>query len=116
MPTVILNDESFPCATAIKGEDYILLLDEGGDVIASFEGIKDFSAFFITDGDWIIPTPNNECHVAVIKDDGTIGKGNYRCSDILSKVLPADCYGTELPTNDFTAGRIFFLKLPEETS
>lgn len=116
MPTVTFNNETYTCTTAIKGEDYIFLLDEDGDVIAAFEGITNFSGFYISGGSWITPTPANKCPIAVIKDDGTVGKGNHKCSDILSKVLPADCYGTKLPTNDYTAGRIFFLKLPTETS
>ena len=116
MATVTFNGETFTCTTAIKGEDYIFLLDGDGDVIVSFEGIADFSSFYITDGDWVIPTPENECRIAVVKDDGTMGKGDHKSSDILSKVLPADCYITALPTDDYTAGRIFFLKLPTQSS
>lgn len=116
MAIVTFNNETFSCATAIKGPDYIFLLDDDGDVIVAFEGIADFSGFHITDGDWVIPTPENECRIAVVKDDGTMGKGGHKSSDILSKVLPADCYGTTLPTDDYTAGRIFFLKLPTQTS
>lgn len=111
MATVIFNGQSFSCATAIKGADYIHLLDASGLMIAAFDGVTDFSAFSISDGSWKTPTPENECYMAVIKDGGTIGKGGHRCNEILSKVLPADCYGDNLPTDDYTAGRIFFLKL-----
>lgn len=111
MAKVTFNGNTFNCATAIKGADYVHLLDASGLMIAAFDGVTDFSGFSISDGEWLIPTPEHECYVAVIKDDGTVGKGGHRCNEILSKTLPEDCFGDELPTDDYTPGRIFFLKV-----
>ena len=85
MATITYLGESYDCATALKGDDYIHLLDSNGDMLAAFDGISDFSGFSITDGDWVTPTPEEDCYVAVVKDDQTMGKGGHRCSDILTK-------------------------------
>lgn len=82
MPTLKYLDYAFDCATAIKGDDYIRLLDENGILIASFDGIADFSVFTLTNGEYTAPTAPGECYVAVIRDDGSIAKGGHRCSDI----------------------------------
>ena len=80
MPTLKYLEYSFDCTTAIKGDDYIRLLDENGVLIASFEGIADFSVFTLVNGEYTAPTAPGECYVAVIRDDGTIAKGGHRCS------------------------------------
>jgi hypothetical protein len=56
MPTLKYLDYAFDCATAIKGEDYIHLLDENGTLIVSLEGIADFSVFTLTNGEYASPT------------------------------------------------------------
>lgn len=84
MATVKYGDLSFWCETAIKGEDYVHLLDSEGNMIVAFDGVQYLSDFTITNGSWTEPTPEHECYVAVMKDDGTIGKGGHRCCDILT--------------------------------
>lgn len=81
MPNVTYLGTTYPCAKALKGEDYIHLLDSNGCMIVAFDGIKDFSGFTI-DTDWTAPTPEGECYIAVIGDDGVIRKGGHRCCDI----------------------------------
>lgn len=83
MVTVMYRDLSFECATAIKGENYVHLLDENGTMIAAFDGVTNFNYFSISGGSWTNPTPENECFLAVIKDDGTVGKGGHRCCDVI---------------------------------
>ena len=78
-------DNSIECATALKGENYVHLLDADGRMIAAFDEVSDFSGFSIAGGSWTTPTANHNCYLAVVKDDGTIGKGGHRCSDVLSK-------------------------------
>ena len=56
MPTLKYLDNAFDCATAIKGEDYIHLLDESGALIVSLEGISDFSLFTLVNGEYTSPT------------------------------------------------------------
>lgn len=85
MATITYLGKSYECATALKGGDYIHLLDSNGDIVAAFDGISDFSGFSITNGQWTTPTADHDCFVAVVKDDGTMGKGGHRCSDVLSK-------------------------------
>lgn len=76
-----LNTE-YVCDTAIKGTDYIHLVDAEGCMIAAFDGITDFSAFSISDGDFTDAMDHNDCYVAVIREDGTVAKGGHKCRDI----------------------------------
>lgn len=82
MPTLKYLDEVFDCATAIKGADYIHLLDDNGVMVAAFDAITDFSAFALENGSYVSPTADHSCKVAVIRDDGTIGVGGHTCEDI----------------------------------
>lgn len=82
MPTLNYQDIYIDCDKAIKGEDYIHLLDETGMLIARFDGIVDFSGFTLENGSYTDPTDDHDCYIAVIRDDGTIGKGGHKCSDI----------------------------------
>ena len=87
-------DKEYSCTTAIKGNDYVHLLNENGKMIVAFDGVSDFSSFSITDGSWATPTPENNCYVAVIKDDGTIGKGGHRCCDVVTTQGDSTINGT----------------------
>lgn len=82
MPTVTYNENSYSCTTALKGENYIHLLDTNGRMTVAFDGVVDFSGFSITGGNWTTPATENECHVAVLREDGTIGKGGHKCTHI----------------------------------
>ena len=82
MITVSYLGETYQCAKALKGTDYIHLLGSDGCMIAAFDGITDFRGFTISGGDWTSPTPNDECYLAVIGEDGVIRKGGHRCCDI----------------------------------
>lgn len=85
MAVVKYLDNSIECAKALKGDDYVHLLDSNGNMIAAFDGISDFSGFSISGGSWATPTADHYCYLAVMKDDGTIGKGGHKCSDVLPK-------------------------------
>ena len=82
MPTLKYLDEVFDCTTAIKGDDYIHLLDDNGVMVAAFDAITDFSGFTLENGSYVSPTADHSCRVAVIRDDGTIGVGSHTCEDI----------------------------------
>ena len=82
MATVTYLGESYECSVALKGANYIHLLNDGGYLIAAFDGITDFSNFAISSGNWTVPASDDDCHIAVIREDGTIGKGSHKCSDI----------------------------------
>ena len=82
MATVTYINENYECSVALKGANYIHLLDEGGYLIAAFDGITDFSGFMISGDSWTTPASDDDCHIAVIREDGTIGKGSHRCSDV----------------------------------
>lgn len=97
MAIVTHQGQEYSCSVALKGDDYIHLLNEDGDMTVAFDGITDFSKFSITGGSWKTPTPENECYVAVVKDDGTMGKGGHKCSDIPTKsggAVPIEQGGT----------------------
>ena len=82
MTTITYLGKSYTCTTALKGSDYIRLLDAEGTLIATFDGISDFSGFSISGDSWTTPTAEDNCHLAVVKDDGTMGKGAPRSCDI----------------------------------
>ena len=82
MITVTFLDETYECTTALKGSDYIHLLDSDGGMVASFDGVTDFSDFEISNGEWTTPMSENDCHVAVIREDGTIAKGGHTCKEL----------------------------------
>lgn len=85
MPTVTYNDESYSCTTALKGADYIHLLDSNGSMIAAFDGITDFTDFAITDGSWTTPTALKDSYMAVVRDDGVIVKGAYNSNQTMTR-------------------------------
>ena len=72
MITVTYNDISIECSKALKGSDYVHLLDSSSRIIAAFEKVKDFSAFTISGGKWTTPTVADNCYIAVLGDDGTV--------------------------------------------
>lgn len=82
MPTLKYLGETFDCTTAIKGDDYIHLLDENGIMVVAFDAISDFSGFTLENGSYTSPTEDHDCYLAVIRDDGTIGRGGHRCCDV----------------------------------
>ena len=84
MATVTYNNESFTCTTALKGTDYIHLLDASGDMIVAFDSVADFSGFSITDGDWTSPKRVNDCNLTVFGEDGVIRSSTIKASDIPS--------------------------------
>ena len=83
MPKVRFYGNTYACATALRGDDYIRLLDTTGLLVASFDRVTDFTGFTISGGSWTIPSADHDCHVAVVRDDGSIGKGGHKCSSLL---------------------------------
>jgi len=90
MITVTFGGEEFHCAVAYKGADYIHLVDESGALSATFSGITDFSGFTISGGTWSALTDDDDCFIAVVKDDGTLSKGGSTCNDISTALTTAD--------------------------
>lgn len=74
----------YPCSKAVRGTNYIHLLNEKGKIVVAFDGVSDFSGFSITGGSWVMPTAEDDCYVAVVKDDGTMGKGSHRCCNLIA--------------------------------
>lgn len=94
MATVTYLGESYECSVAIKGDDYIHLLDANGMMIAAFDGVTNFSNFIISGAAWYTPVSDDYCYVAVVRDDGTIGKGGHLCSNLVRKGQAAVNFGT----------------------
>ena len=82
MAVVTCLGNEYRCAVALKGSDYIHLVDDKGDMVAAFDGISDFSKFSISEGTWSTPTADDDCYLAVVRQDGTIGKGSHKCRDV----------------------------------
>lgn len=94
MATVTFLGESYECATALKGSDYVHLLNSEGDMVAAFDGVTNFELFSITGGSWKTPTAEGDCYLAVVKDDGTTGKGGHKCCDLVTKTGDQTINGT----------------------
>lgn len=84
MPKVTYNETEYTCSKAIKGEDYIRLLDADCICIASFVGITDFSAFTITNGTWTPAPSEDELPVAVVAEDGTVIPSSRKCLELVT--------------------------------
>lgn len=98
MPNITYNGLTYSCAKAIKGSNYIHLLDINDVVFVAFDGIVDFSLFSISDGSYTEEMPADECDVAVVLSDGTIARGGHKCSDI----LPTDSFVVTLTRSNMT--------------
>lgn len=85
MPNVTFNGNTYSCAKAFKGPDYIHLVDSDGAMTIAFDGVTDFSGFSITDGNWSTPSSAN-CCVAMINEDGTIVRGGRAANTIVLTV------------------------------
>lgn len=94
MATVTYLGENYECSVAIKGDDYIHLLDENGMMIAAFDGVTNFSNFMISGANWYTPVSDNYCYVAVVREDGTIGKGGHLCSSLVKRGQSEVAFGT----------------------
>lgn len=82
MATLTYFGVSYECTRVIRGDDYVHLLDSADNLIVAFDGVKNFDNFTLTGCSYSTPTPDHDCFVAVIRDDGTIAKGSHRCSAI----------------------------------
>lgn len=82
MITVTYLGTDYTCEVAIKGTDYIHLVDADGCMTTAFESITDFTAFTISGGDFTSAADHNDCYVAVVREDGTIAKGGHKCGAI----------------------------------
>lgn len=106
MATVTFNNESFTCTTALKGTDYIHLLDSKGAMMVAFDGITDFSGYSITGGSWTTPTPPDECYFAVVEDDGSVTKSSYRRSDFVTEIANGAVTGAKLADGAVTTTKV----------
>lgn len=105
MAKVTYLGESYECSVAFKGANYIHLIAADGNMVASFDGITNFSGFSISGGSWTTPASDDNCYIAVIREDGTIGKGGHRCSDVGS-VGDSPTFKTVTVTGTITANKV----------
>lgn len=82
MPIVHYGGNSYSCATALKGEDYIRLLDENNVLIVAFEKVANFSLFTIESGEWAAPQPEKECPLVIRGSDGISRPSKMKLGDI----------------------------------
>lgn len=82
MITVKFCNMTFTCEQAIKGFDYIHLVDADGNLTACFEGVTDFSQFSISGGTWTVAPYSEDCNLAVVGADGVIRSSARKASDI----------------------------------
>lgn len=101
MATVIHNGTQYTCALAIKGDDYIHLLDDNNRMIVAFDGVSDFTCFSISGGTWSTPEDLDDCYLVVMRDDGTLVKSHLRACDVSTAPKLQDVHVYPI-TTDFT--------------
>lgn len=85
MATVTYNGQTFECTKAVKGTadvcgfGFIHLLDANDNLLHAFDNVTDFTAFTISGGSWTELDPD-DCHLAVVGDDGRVYKSTLTCS------------------------------------
>lgn len=82
MITINFCNMTFTCEKAIKGSDYVHLVDADGNLIACFEGVTDFGQFTISGGSWTMAPSNDSCEIAVVGADGVIRKSTKKAANI----------------------------------
>ncbi len=85
MTKISYLNETYECDVALLGPDYVHLLDANGQMIAAFDGITNLYVFKLLEGYWTTPSSENDCFVAVMREDGTLGKGGHKCCDVITK-------------------------------
>ena len=53
----IIYGQEYPCAKAVKGDNFVRLYDENNTCVAVFDGISNFDGYSIEGGDWEEPAP-----------------------------------------------------------
>lgn len=86
MITINFCNMTFTCDKAIKGSDYVHLVDANGNLTACFDGVTDFGQFTISGGSWTTAPSNDNCELAVVGADGVIRKSTKKASDILNSI------------------------------
>ena len=64
---VTVYGTEYECSKSEKGNDFVRLYDERGNVFAEFLGISNFSGYLISGGDWSVPEPTQEQRIAAIE-------------------------------------------------
>lgn len=111
MATVTYNGASYACDKALKGTDFIHLLDANGNLTHAFDGVADFTKFTISGGSWTTPAEADDCYLATIGEDGRMQKSSHKSSEIGDKA-PAYTYGTTdltAGTSELATGRLYFV-------
>ena len=98
MPTLTFYDQTFTCARAMKGADFVRLLDENGNIVFFADGITDFSSYVLDGGTWEIPLAVKGAKVTA---DATLDAGVLKLVPVtnakietglqITFVAPCDC-------------------------
>jgi hypothetical protein len=112
MAIVSYRNVTYHCSVAIKGDDYVHLMDSTGRLIAVFEGVHNFDAFSITDGDWEAPLDIGDCSVAIMRRDGIVVPGPHKCRDLAAVSAYSCVLYADFIKGWFTSPGGFILSLP----
>lgn len=74
--TVTYNGKTYSCATALKGPDYVHLIQSSGKLFVAFDGVTDFSGFTLTGGSWTNVSSTDK-PLAAIGSDGKLLQSSY---------------------------------------
>lgn len=111
---VTYNGNTFACATAYKGSDYVKLVDSTGAVVASFQGVKDFSAFTLSGGSWTSVPGVDDCTLATVSPDGSIRASSLKVCDILQLYLMSITVSASSVTSNGDGTYAANIEIPDE--
>lgn len=76
MLTVTYKGKTYICTTALRGTDYVHLLDKGGYMLEQFTNVTDFSEFVVSGGAWTAPPAAYDYYVKTIGNRCKTKSGN----------------------------------------
>ena len=116
MITVTHCKVQYTCSKAIKGPDYIHLVDANSNLLTAFDGVTDFSGFAISGGSWSSPQQLCDRKFALVHEDGSVHPSDFPVNGVVTDSIPFNGtilltsgkqYGTSLPSSG-VEGQLFF--------
>lgn len=114
MPTLTFYDQTFTCARAMKGADFVRLLDENGNIVFFADGITDFSSYVLDGGSWETPLAVKGAKVTA---DATLDAGVLKLTPVtnvkmetglqITFIAPCDCTEVKSLSINGTAYYVF---------
>lgn len=77
-----ITGKEITCDKAIRGDNYVHLLDAANNMFVAFENVTNFNAFTLTGGEWTYASNTDDCNIAVVGEDGVVRQSSKKCCDV----------------------------------